>query len=397
MIEPIITAEKLATYAQSASEVRHLLHQKPEVGLKLTETEKIIISRLQTIGCKEIHTQVGGKNISGIVAVIHGLHPGKTIGLRADSDALALTEKTNVSYISTHDGCMHACGHDGHVATLLAVCHYLCEHRDFAGTVVAIFQPGEEGFAGARLMIEDGLVERFQIDEFYALHADPLLPVGQVSFTSGYSTANADAFEVTFEGKGGHGSRPQYLNDTVVAMGEAIGALQTIASRNASPDDTCVVSICYAKAGDSQSVSVVPQEATFGGTTRSYQPEVRDLIEKRIGEICNGIALAYNIKAHYHYKRLYPSMYNTPELVKEAKRLSALCIGEENIKDLGRKPGGEDFSFMLNARPGCLFRLGVCDKDHQAALHSSGFDFNDKAITVGATLLLNMALNRMAA
>ena len=231
----IVSPEAMQACAQEAAEIRHVIHNYPEIGLDLTQTEKTIVDALKRFGCEDIATRVGGKDVAGVVCTIKGTRPGRTIGLRADSDALPLNENTGAPYASSRPKHMHACGHDGHVATLLAVVKYFMAHRDFAGTLVAIFQPGEEGFAGARHMVEDGLVERFGIDEFYALHAEPSLDVGTVGFISGYATANADIFEIEFEGKGGHGSRPQFARDPVVAMGEAIMALQTIVSRTVNP------------------------------------------------------------------------------------------------------------------------------------------------------------------
>lgn len=391
----IVKPEEMRECAQVAAQVRHTIHAYPEVGLNLTQTEKTIVETLKSFGCEAIETRVGGADVAGVVCVIKGDQPGRTIGLRADSDALPLNENTGVPYASTRAKHMHACGHDGHVATLLAVVKYFMEHRHFAGTLVAIFQPGEEGFAGARHMVEDGLVERFGIDEFYALHAEPTLDVGTVGFVPGYATANADAFEIVFEGQGGHGSRPQFSKDSIVAMGEAILALQTIVSRNVSPYYAAVVSICCAQSGDPDGTSVMPQKALLRGTTRSYESEVQDLIERRMNEIAQGIAQTYGIKATVNYTRLYPAMYNTPENVQAAREIAAQAIGAANVKEFSRTTGGEDFSFMLLERPGCLFRLGMKDADHTAPVHNEGFDFNDKAIATGAAVLASIALTRM--
>lgn len=391
----IVKPEEMRECAQVAAQVRHTIHAYPEVGLNLTQTEKTIVEALKSFGCEAIETRVGGADVTGVVCVVKGDQPGRTIGLRADSDALPLNENTGVPYASTRAKHMHACGHDGHVATLLAVVKYFMEHRHFAGTLVAIFQPGEEGFAGARHMVEDGLVERFGIDEFYALHAEPTLDVGTVGFVPGYATANADAFEIVFEGQGGHGSRPQFSKDSIVAMGEAILALQTIVSRNVSPYYAAVVSICCAQSGDPDGTSVMPQKALLRGTTRSYEPEVQDLIERRMNEIAQGIAQTYGIKATVNYTRLYPAMYNTPENVQAAREIAAHAIGAANVKEFSRTTGGEDFSFMLLERPGCLFRLGMKDADHTAPVHNEEFDFNDKAIATGAAVLASIALTRM--
>ncbi len=398
-MKTLITPADLSEDAKAAAEIRHALHQVPEIGLNLEQSENLIVKALEEFGADEIIRGVGGEGVTGVVALIRGNREGRTIGLRADYDALSLLEKTGKSWASKTSGRMHACGHDGHAATLLAVVKWLARNRDFAGTLAAIFQPGEEGYAGGRLMIEDGLAERFEIDEFYALHSEPRLPLGTVGLIEGYATANADIFEITFEGKGGHGSRPHLSKDPIVAASEAVLALQTIASRSANPAETAVVSVCSMTAGKLDSVSVIPQSAVLGGTTRSYEPAVQDMIEERMKEIAAGVALTHGMKAEVNYTRLYPSMYNNPERVKEAKALLRESLGEENVIDWERNPGGEDFSFMLQKRPGCLFRLGMKDEDpaHGAPLHSQAFDFNDRAIATGASALLTIALNRMQA
>ncbi len=393
----VIRPDEVQDSADLAAQIRHDIHSHPEVGLYLPETQKRILDALKEMGCQDVTVNVGGEKVSSVVAVIKGSRSGRTIGVRADMDALPLNERTGVSYSSCYEKRMHACGHDGHVATLLGLVHYLMGHRDFAGTVVAIFQPGEEGFAGARYMIEDGLVERFGIEEFYALHAEIGFPVGSVGFVSGFATANADIFEITFEGQGGHGARPHMAKDPVVAMGETILALQTIVSRNVEPDKACVVSIGCAQAGSPQGTSVIPQKAYLCGTTRCWLPDVRDLIEKRIVEIAQGVASIYGIKAHPVFTRLYPAMYNDPDRVAQAKELVKLALGDDHVGDFKRTAGGEDFSFMLNARPGCLFRLGMRDDTHNVGVHNEGFDFNDKAIATGIAAMLTVVLNRAAA
>lgn len=393
----LIQPADLRASADLAADIRHRIHRHPETGLYLPHTEEVILEALQTFGVDEIHTRVGGPDVSGIVAVIRGNRPGRTVGLRADSDALPLNEKTGCPWSSETPGRMHACGHDGHVATLLAAVHWLAAHRDFAGTLCAIFQPGEEGYAGGRHMIEDGLVERFGIDEFYALHAEISVPVGSVAFVPGYATANADLFEIEFEGKGGHGSRPHLARDPVVAAGEALLALQTIPSRSVEPGKAAVVSVCSLTAGNTGGTSVIPQKALLRGTTRSFEPEVEDTIETRMKQIAEGIALANDMTAEVRYTRLYPAMYNDPDRTADARALAEALLGSDRVETFRRTPGGEDFSFMLRARPGCLFRLGMRDETHTAGVHNEGFDFNDRAIPVGAAVLLTVALNRMRA
>lgn len=392
----IIKPSQLEESAKLGAQFRHCIHEEPEIGLYLPKTQEKIVNALKSFGIKEISTFVGGANVTGVVAVIEGSRPGKTIGLRADSDALPLEEKTSVEWSSKVPMAMHACGHDGHVGTLLAAVHYINQHRDFAGRLVAIFQPGEEGFAGGRYMIEDGLVQKFGIDEFYALHAEPMLPVGCVGFIPGFATANADIFKITFTGVGGHGSRPHLTRDPLVAACECVLSLQTIVSRSVDPNQTAVVSAGCISCGNEKGSSVVQKTATIVGTTRSFEKEVQDIIIQRIQQIVDGTALSNDMKGKLEYTKLYPAMFNSPEHVEKAKALLEEALGLDKVKLMIRRAGGEDFSFMLQAKPGCLFRLGVQDETHNASVHNPEFDFNDKAIATGAACLLTIALNRAA-
>lgn len=392
----IIKPSQLEESAKLGAQFRHCIHEEPEIGLYLPKTQEKIVNALKSFGIKEISTFVGGANVTGVVAVIEGSRPGKTIGLRADSDALPLEEKTGVEWSSKVPMAMHACGHDGHVGTLLAAVHYINQHRDFAGRLVAIFQPGEEGFAGGRYMIEDGLVQKFGIDEFYALHAEPMLPVGCVGFIPGFATANADIFKITFTGVGGHGSRPHLTRDPLVAACECVLSLQTIVSRSVDPNQTAVVSAGCISCGNEKGSSVVQKTATIVGTTRSFEKEVQDIIIQRMQQIVDGTALSNDMKGKLEYTKLYPAMFNSPEHVEKAKALLEEALGLDKVKLMIRRAGGEDFSFMLQAKPGCLFRLGVQDETHNASVHNPEFDFNDKAIATGAACLLTIALNRAA-
>uniref|UniRef100_UPI003FEEE442 M20 metallopeptidase family protein n=1 Tax=Parasutterella excrementihominis TaxID=487175 RepID=UPI003FEEE442 len=392
----IIKPSQLEESVNLGAQFRHSIHEEPEIGLYLPKTQEKIVNALKSFGIKEISTFVGGANVTGVVAVIEGSRPGKTIGLRADSDALPLEEKTGVEWSSKVPMAMHACGHDGHVGTLLAAVHYINQHRDFAGRLVAIFQPGEEGFAGGRYMIEDGLVQKFGIDEFYALHAEPMLPVGCVGFIPGFATANADIFKITFTGVGGHGSRPHLTRDPLVAACECVLSLQTIVSRSVDPNQTAVVSAGCISCGNEKGSSVVQKTATIVGTTRSFEKEVQDIIIQRMQQIVDGTALSNDMKGKLEYTKLYPAMFNSPEHVEKAKALLEEALGLDKVKLMIRRAGGEDFSFMLQAKPGCLFRLGVQDETHNASVHNPEFDFNDKAIATGAACLLTIALNRAA-
>ena len=360
-----------------------------------TEIDIILADRLTELGIE--HRPIAR---TGVLAWIEGRGKAdpkrRAVVLRADIDALPITEQNDIGWRSCTPGVMHACGHDGHVGTLLAAVHYINQHRDFAGRLVAIFQPGEEGFAGGRYMIEDGLVQKFGIDEFYALHAEPMLPVGCVGFIPGFATANADIFKITFTGVGGHGSRPHLTRDPLVAACECVLSLQTIVSRSVDPNQTAVVSAGCISCGNEKGSSVVQKTATIVGTTRSFEKEVQDIIIQRMQQIVDGTALSNDMKGKLEYTKLYPAMFNSPEHVEKAKALLEEALGLDKVKLMIRRAGGEDFSFMLQAKPGCLFRLGVQDETHNASVHNPEFDFNDKAIATGAACLLTIALNRAA-
>lgn len=391
----IIKPSQLEESAKLGAQFRHCIHEEPEIGLYLPKTQEKIVEALKSFGIKGISTFVGGANVTGVVAVIEGSRPEK----RLDSEQIPmhfLGRKTGVQWCSKVPMTMHACGHDGHVGTLLAAVHYINQHRDFARRLVAIFQRGEEGFAGGRYMIEDGLVQKFGIDEFYALHAEPMLPVGFVGFIPGFATANADIFKITFTGVGGHGSRPHLTKDPLVAACECVLSLQTIVSRSVDPNQTAVVSAGCISCGNEKGSSVVQKTATIVGTTRSFEKEVQDIIIQRMQQIVDGTALSNDMQGKLEYTKLYPAMFNSPEHVEKAKALLEEALGPDKVKLMIRRAGGEDFSFMLQAKPGCLFRLGVQDETHNTSVHNPEFDFNDKAIATGAACLLTIALNRAA-
>lgn len=392
----IVSPAELEESAKIGIEIRRRIHEEPELGLSLVKTQEKILSALKSFGIEEVTANVGGPEVNSVVAVVRGDKPGRTIGLRADADALPLTEITGLPWASRTEGKMHACGHDGHVATLLTALHYLQNHRDFAGTVVGIFQPGEEGYAGARYMIEDDLVERFGIDEFYALHADPMVDAGSLALISGFGTANADMFKITFEGVGGHGSRPHLAKDPVLAASHCVLSLQTIVSRNVAPDEAAVISVGFMQAGSEGGPSVIPQTAKICGTTRTYESEVQEKLIERMQKVVESTAQMFDMKGTLEYTKLYPAMFNSPAHVEECRRLLEKMLGAGRVGSMKRRPGGEDFSFMLQKKPGCLFRLGTKDGDHTAGVHNPAFDFNDKAMATGAAALVTIALNRAA-
>ena len=313
-------------------------------------------------------------------------------------DALPLEEHTGHPWASVVENRMHACGHDGHVAGVLLAAHALVKRREnLAGDVVLIIQPGEEGYAGAREMIEDGLFERFPIDEIYGVHCAGELPLGVIGFTKGAQCAAADHFRITVKGVGGHGARPHKTVDPVVASGILIGALQTIVSRSVDPMRPAVVTIASIHGGDPKGVSVVPAEVKLAGTTRCAYPEERDLIERRMGEICTGVAATTGTEIDFQYVRLYPPLVNHDEQLEFARKVALEAYGEERVRSHAASMGAEDFAFFLEKRPGCFPRVGIADETHTANHHHPNFDYNDLALGPTADFFVRLVEKRLAA
>jgi len=310
------------------------------------------------------------------------------VGLRADMDALPMQEENEFAHRSRHEGLMHGCGHDGHTTMLLAAARYLHETRNFNGTAYLIFQPGEEGFAGARAMIEDGLFVRFPAEQVYALHNWPGLPPGRIGITPGPAMAAADRIEITIDGKGGHGAHPHAAIDPVLVAGHIITAAQSIVSRNVSPIDTAVVSLCAMQAGNLGAMSVIPAHAKLVGTVRTFHPSTQDMIEVRLKELVHSIAAAFGARATLHYERLYPATINHYREAMFAADVATQLVGADNVeRNLAPSMGAEDFSFMLQAKPGAFARLGQGGADGGCFLHNSTYDFNDAVIPLGAGYL----------
>ena len=387
MTNPI--AHISAWHAEFAA-LRRDLHMHPELGFEEHRTAKIVADHLQALGI-EHHSGIGQ---TGIVAVIRGRGEasGRTVGLRADMDALPMQEENDFAHRSRYDGRMHGCGHDGHTTMLLAAARYLHETRNFDGTAYLIFQPGEEGYACAKAMIADGLFERFPAEQVYALHNWPALPPGKIGITPGPAMAAADRIEIHIEGRGGHGAHPHLAVDPVLVAGHIITAAQSIVARNVSPVDTAVVSLCAMHAGNLAAMSVIPREARLVGTVRTFRPQTQDAVERRLNELVHSIAAAFGATATLKYERSYPATINSEREAEFAARVADELVGPENVvRDLEPSMGSEDFSFMLQQRPGAYARLGQGGAEGGCFLHNSRYDFNDDVIPVGAGYLAALA------
>ena len=370
--------------------LRRDLHAHPELGFEEHRTAQAVTRELDRLGV-EYHAGVGK---TGVVAVIPGKRreSGRAIGLRADMDALPMHEENDFEHASRFKGRMHGCGHDGHTVMLLGTARYLCATRRFDGTAYLIFQPGEEGFAGGKAMIDDGLFERFPADEIYALHNWPGLPPGTIAVRPGPMMAAADRIEIHIEGRGGHGAHPYMAIDPVLVAGHVITAAQSIVSRNVSPLDTAVVSLCAMQAGNLAAMSVIPREAKLVGTVRTFRPQTQDMVERRLNDLVHSIAAAFGATATLKYERVYPATINTEREAEFAASVADTLIGAENVvRDLEPSMGSEDFSFMLQRRPGAYARLGQGGAEGGCFLHNSRYDFNDEVIPLGAGYLAALA------
>ena len=369
---------------------RQDIHANPELGYDVHRTAGVVAEKLREFGVDEVVTGIGR---TGVVGVIRGQNTasGKTIGLRSDMDALPIQEVRDLPYKSTIEGKMHACGHDGHTAMLLGAARHLAENRNFDGTVVVIFQPAEEGGAGGKAMVDDGMMERFGIQEVYGMHNVPGMPVGTFASTPGPIMAAADHIEISIEGRGAHAAIPQNGIDSVVVGAALIQALQTIVSRNVDPLDQAVVSITQFHAGDA--FNVIPQEAKLAGTVRTFLPETRDAVEKRIEEICAGVAATYGATITPNYHRNYPATVNHAKETGFALDVASEIVGEAAVqRDMDGMMGGEDFSFMLLERPGNFIFVGNGDT---AGLHHPEYDFNDEAIPYGCSYWISLVETSM--
>jgi amidohydrolase len=375
----------IAAFHPELTALRRDLHAHPEIGFEEHYTAQRVAESLKVCGVDEIHTGIGK---TGVVALIHGQarDSGQMIGLRADMDALPITEQNDFAWKSTRPGMMHGCGHDGHTAMLVGAARYLAETRQFNGTAVLIFQPGEEGFAGAKAMIEDGLFDRFPVQSVYGMHNWPQMKPGTVGVNPGPMMAAADRITIEIAGKGGHGAHPYLAVDPVLVAAHIITAVQSIVSRNVRAIDSAVISLCAMQAGDMGAFSVVPSKATLVGTVRSFSAEVRDLVEKRLHEVCSGVALGLGASAHVNYERIYPATINTEAQARFAANVAQKLVGHEHVsRQMDPSMGAEDFSFMLQVKPGAYLRLGQ-GGEGSCFLHNTRYDFNDDVLPLGAAL-----------
>jgi len=373
---PVIN--RVSEFQREIAEWRHDFHRNPELLYDVHRTAARVAELLQTFGVDEVATGIGR---TGVVAVIKGRNggAGKVIGLRADMDALPITERTGKPYASEATGRMHACGHDGHTAMLLGAAKYLAETRNFEGTAVLIFQPAEEGGAGARAMLEDGLLERFPIDEFYGLHNMPGIPAGQFGIRPGGIMAATDEFQITIEGEGGHAAMPHNTVDPVIVAAQLIIALQTIVSRNVDPMREALLSVTMIEAGTA--FNIIPRTVKLTGTVRTLDESVRKFMEERIRAVTAGITQTFGATASIHYRNGYPVTVNAPAPTEFASQVARSISGATSVEADGTM-GGEDFAYMLQARPGAYIFLGNGDSTE---LHSDTYDFNDEIIPVGVS------------
>ena len=365
---------------------RHYLHQYPEIGLSEFKTSDFIAEQLTAMG----YEVTRGLATTGIVATLKNGTSGKSVGIRADIDALPIVEETGADYASKHPGVMHACGHDGHTTMLLGAAKMIAERRNFDGTIHLIFQPAEENFGGAKIMIEEGLFERFPCDAVFGLHNDPGIPFGQFALRDGPIMAAVDECRIRINGKGGHGAEPQETADPIVAGASIVMALQTIVSRNIHPLEPAVVTVGSFHGGTAS--NIIPGHVDIVVGIRSYDPKTRDELERRITLIAERQAESYGMTASVDYQRSYSATVNHTEETDFLRQVARKFAGEDKVVELARPfMGSEDFAYMLEKRPGSYFFLGTQRTPHDPQLHHPKFDFNDDILPIGAAFWVELA------
>ncbi len=366
---------------------RRYLHTIPEIGLELPRTAAYVTERLKALGVEDIRTGIA---ISGITALIHGTKPGagKVALIRADMDALPILEENDVEYVSQTPGAMHACGHDAHTAMLLGVARILLDRRDqFSGTVKLLFQPAEEGPGGARPMIEEGVLENPHVDAVFGLHVAQDLELGKIELRPGPAMANSDRFNVIIQGKGGHGASPHLAVDPVVVAAHVITTLQTVVSREVDPIDPAVVTVGKILAG--QANNVIPDTAEMRGTVRSFNPERRQMLAKRVREVIEGVTASFGATATVEYNFGYPATVNDPAMTDLVIAAATELIGEEQVKIADLQMGAEDFSYFLEQRPGCFFFVGTRNEERGLSWghHHPRFDIDEDGMAIGMQVM----------
>lgn len=378
---PVIN--RIADFTTDMTAWRRHLHTIPELGFECHQTAAFVVARLREFGITEIHEGIA---TSGIVAIIEGQGDGPTIGLRADMDALPMQEETGLDYASIYDGKMHACGHDGHTTMLLGAARYLAETRNFKGRVALIFQPAEEGGGGGNVMVQEGILDRFDIKEVYALHNAPGTPVGHFYTTPGPIMAAADDFDIHITGKGGHGAMPHETVDPVVAAISIAQSIQTIVSRNAYSQDNLVISVTQIHTGTAD--NVIPEKAFINGTVRTFDRAVQSMVMARLEAIVAGAAIGYGVKAELVYNLGYPATINDPERTAFAAGIAREVAGDAGvIDDSGPEMGAEDFAYLLEKRPGSYLFVGNGDT---AGLHHPAYNFDDEGAAAGASFFARL-------
>ena len=371
---------------------RRDIHAHPELGFEEHRTSEFVAAKLEEFGV-QVHRGIGG---TGVVGVLRVGNETKSIGLRADMDALPILEENTFEHRSRHDGHMHACGHDGHTVMLLGAAKYLSESRDFRGQVNFIFQPAEEGIGGAKAMVDDGLFRDFPCDILFAMHNAPGMPVGSFGVKKGVVTAAGAFFDIEIKGRGAHGAYPQHGVDPVVVGAQMVNAIQSIVSRNVGPTEAAVVSITQFHSGDAY--NVIPASAHLSGTARTFSKSVMERVQERMTELAQTVAVGFGATAEVDFRTIFHPVVNDENAAEIAGEVCDDLVGADRVRrDLSAGTGSEDFSFMLEEVPGCYLLIGNSDDDHQRPVHNPGYDFNDQALSGGASFFAKVVERHLAA
>jgi amidohydrolase len=382
---------RIGEFHGELTEWRQDIHAHPELGFEEQRTSDLVAQKLADFGC-EVFRGIGK---TGVVGRLRAGSSDRSVGLRADMDCLPIEEATNLPYRSRHEGRMHACGHDGHTTMLLGAARYLAETRDFDGTVHLIFQPAEEGLGGGAAMLADGLFDRFPCDAIFGMHNWPGLAIGKFQIRTGPMMAGGGYFDITVTGRGAHGARPEVGIDPVIVASHITTALQTVVSRNVTPFDTAVLSVTQIHAGDAY--NVIPEQAFIRGTARAFAPETLTLIEHNMQRIACGVATGFGATAELDFRILFPPLVNDAAEAEFIAEAAAELVGADNVnRDGGLVMASEDFSFMLNRRPGAYIQIGNGDAPGGCGVHNPGYDFNDAALPLGASLYARLAERKLA-